>query len=922
MRPITLTMSAFGPYAGQIVIDFNKLGKNGLYLITGDTGAGKTTIFDGITYALFGSPSGENRESSMLRSKYAEDSVPTFAELNFEYRNKEYTVKRNPAYERKSMRGGGTTTQSAGAELILPEGNVITQTRRVDSEIEEILGITRDQFSRIAMIAQGDFLKLLLADTTERQKIFRKIFKTEKYVKFQEKVKQKLSDVNKEREKVKTGIEQYINGIQSNGNELYESKLTLAKENNLPMDEVFQLLENLIEKDNQNLVKNKNQAIKVNEELGNINAKLGKINERNQKEKELAIVSDSLIAKTEQSYLIKEQLEEKKDNEEKILAIGKEVALLEKEFDDYRVLDELVTENNRLDQIIKEKENTEIKEKENLELLQKDVIQLKDKLETLGKAGENLINLNHEKGNLTTLHGDFKQYKGDLKDFVKIVDEYEDKKKSYIKAQEQAEQLRTEADKMRRLFNNEQAGILAESLVEGQPCPVCGSIEHPNKAVLTEGAPTKKQVEKAEEDSQEAAKKANEKSSQAGKLKGQMEAMEADLDKKRAKLVEIHGGDPNKFDDTIKNKIKDIEEKILSVDRLIENENIKVLEKEKLEKTIPKTEEKVSENEKKCMQIREDLIGLLKEKESLNGKVKELKEKLNFESGTQLKAHVDKLEKEATAMKKELTNLKESMDKCKGEIDQLSGKKETIENDLKNLEIVDSEGLTEQLSNLTEEQRNLEKKGKELFARYNNNQQVQKNIQGKSKELIELDETWKWVSAISNTANGNVSGKEKIMIETYVQMTYFDRIIKRANVHFMKMSSGQYDLVRKVDSGNHRSQTGLELDVIDHYNGSTRSVKSLSGGESFIASLSLALGLSEEIQASAGGIKLDTMFVDEGFGSLDEETLEQAMKALEGLAEESRTIGIISHVADLRREIDNQIVVTKEKAGSRVEIIT
>ena len=186
-----------------------------------------------------------------------------------------------------------------------------------------------------------------------------------------------------------------------------------------------------------------------------------------------------------------------------------------------------------------------------------------------------------------------------------------------------------------------------------------------------------------------------------------------------------------------------------------------------------------------------------------------------------------------------------------------------------------------------------------------------------------VEQKWGWMRALSNTANGNVSGKDKIMLETYIQMTYFDRTLRRATLRLMTMTGGQYELVRKISAANQKSQSGLELDVIDHYNGTKRSVQTLSGGEAFKASLALALGLSDEIQASAGGICLDTMFVDEGFGSLDEESLNQALRALSDLTEGSRLVGIISHVSELKERIDKQIIVIKERAGgshARVEI--
>lgn len=241
---------------------------------------------------------------------------------------------------------------------------------------------------------------------------------------------------------------------------------------------------------------------------------------------------------------------------------------------------------------------------------------------------------------------------------------------------------------------------------------------------------------------------------------------------------------------------------------------------------------------------------------------------------------------------------------------------------LKDAEEIDVDTEKKRQTELTTEKADLTKAITVISSRLDRNGEALKNIRKGSGRLTEVETKWTWVKALSNTANGNIGGKEKIMLETYVQMTYFDRILARANTRFMIMSGGQYELKRRIEAENNRSQSGLELDVIDHYNGTERSVKTLSGGESFKASLSLALGLSDEIQSSAGGIRLDTMFVDEGFGSLDDESLQQAMRALYGLTEGNRLVGIISHVSELKEKIDKQIVVTKEKSGgSRAEIV-
>lgn len=249
MRPLKLTMAGFGPYAGVQVLDFDCLGSSGLYLITGDTGAGKTTIFDAITFALFGEASGNNRDSTMLRSKYAKDDAPTYVELTFAYGGKSYTVTRNPAYERAKTRGTGTTTELAGAELTYPDGRLITKQREVDAAIREIIGLTREQFSQIAMISQGDFRKLLQADTKERQKIFRDIFKTDFYVLLQNQLKERTGEIRTQREQASQSIQQYINGMTCDEDSVYALDAQKAKNGELPVTEVMELLRTLLAED-------------------------------------------------------------------------------------------------------------------------------------------------------------------------------------------------------------------------------------------------------------------------------------------------------------------------------------------------------------------------------------------------------------------------------------------------------------------------------------------------------------------------------------------------------------------------------------------------------------------------------------------------------------------------------------------------
>ena len=249
MRPLKLTIAGFGPYAGTQTLDFKTLGSSGLYLITGDTGAGKTTIFDAITFALFGEASGGDRSPDMLRSKYAGDSDPTFVELTFSYGGEVYKVRRNPEYQRAKTRGDGTTKQLAEAELTYPDGHVVTKLKDVDRAVRDIIGLTREQFAQVAMISQGDFRKLLQADTKERQKIFRDIFGTGLYVSLQEQLKARAAELKVQREQADVSIRQYVEGIACHEDSLLAADVKKAKENGLPITEIQGLLERLLKED-------------------------------------------------------------------------------------------------------------------------------------------------------------------------------------------------------------------------------------------------------------------------------------------------------------------------------------------------------------------------------------------------------------------------------------------------------------------------------------------------------------------------------------------------------------------------------------------------------------------------------------------------------------------------------------------------
>ncbi len=913
MRPIKLTVSAFGPYAKKHEIELSKLGENGLYLITGDTGAGKTTIFDAITYALYGEPSGNSREVSMLRSKYADDDTPTEVELIFSYAGKVYTVKRNPEYMRKKKSGEGYTSQSAGAQLIFPDGRAETQAKTVKKCIEEILGVNREQFCQIAMIAQGDFLKLLLAKTEDRQKIFREIFKTSIYRGFQDRVKTESACVGKERDNAKNSVSQYISGILCDEDNTLSIDVEKAKNGEMLTEEVVGLLERLIDEDRRLAEALRDEAAQADKKLYDLTAVLTKAQEQKKTSAELDGAKAYLAENEPKLEILKTALDNAKEKNDEAERLSKEISQIETELPIYDEAEEKKRAINDLRAILAADINNRDRTEKIIAELKGQTASLREEQKILENAAEEKTRLMREKEKEEQRRAAAAELRKDLGSLKRLCDEYRLAKDRYTKAAEKADSSLRDALEKRRAFNNEQAGIMAASLTDGEPCPVCGSLCHPSKAVKSENAPTQAQVESAEEAAQRAQQQANNESARAAEIRGNVTISEAAVKRKISEqLGECDISEAvSKTDRLIEETDKTIEK--LSVQ--IGTEELRVKKKADIDSIIPKKEEELEKRSEEIALLKEKISSEEAREAEMVKQSGELAKKMRFESRAQAQNAIGEIAQKRLEIKKAVEEAEKRYSEHDKALAQLRARIDQLNKLLSDGESIDEEEKLRERSELTVRRNELSDKTERITHRLSTNETVLENILKKSDELMRLDKKWTWVNSLSNTANGNISGKEKIMLETYIQMTYFDRILRRANIHLMKMSGGKYELKRREEAENLRSQSGLELDVTDHYNGSTRSVKSLSGGESFIASLSLALGLSEEIQASAGGIRLDSMFVDEGFGSLDEDTLQQAMRALYSLTEGNRLVGIISHVSELRREIDRQIVVKKEKSG-------
>ena len=920
MRPVYLKIAAFGPYSDITELDMTRLGSSGIYLITGDTGAGKTTIFDAICFALFGKPSGDIRENSMLRSKYASPDVATEVELVFEDKGKTYRVKRNPEYMRPSKRGDGETRQAAGAELILPDGTAITKEKAVTEKIIEITGVDRNRFTQIAMIAQGEFLKLLHAETKDRQKIFRDIFRTGYYQELQEKLKDETNSLIRKYENVKGSISQYIDGISVGGESLNREVLEEKKKNGIPFGEAAELIDKILNEDTA-LEYSLREALSNNEkELAEFNEQKRKISEYEKAYREHAENAEKLKIYLEREKSLGEEISKENLRREYIDVKAREAAEIELQYTDY---DNLEVLNKKLGQAYVKLKNSQNKKSENERLeskLKDEISYLKKDQEAVKDSGE----LKQKLINYIRIIKDRLREIDELNSYISELNQLEIKlskaQEEYLKYSSMAQKSQNEYMSLNRAFLDDQAGVLALTLAEGSPCPVCGSLSHPCKARIKKSSPTQDEVNKAREYSERAAAEASKKSENANALRGKAEAMSETIYNRLSenyRKIEL-----SSIADILIKKKKEYMTKMSDAEEKLKTAEKNILRNQQINKLIPE-KEKILEDIKFI--TNEALKNISAEQtniEQYNQQILKLKSRLRYEDKKSAEEKVNLIRSEINDIRKGMEKLQKLFEECKERINLIKG---SISQQEKSMSARPDGSLTEINSKIHfyEEQRALiMKSGKDVHARIVQNKSVKENIEIRLEDILKIENKLSLVKSLSDTANGNLNGKERIMLETYIQTNYFDHIIDRANIRLMIMTNGRYELKRKKNSSNFRSQSGLELDVTDHYNGTERSVKTLSGGESFMASLALALGLSDEIMSSAGGIRLDTMFVDEGFGSLDEESLHQAMTALSSLADGNRLVGIISHVSELKERINNQIIVTRERSGgSKVEIV-
>ena len=916
MRPLTLTMSAFGPYAGVTEIPFDQLGGRGLYLITGDTGAGKTFLFDAIIFALYGEASGSAREPVMFRSKYAGEDAETYVTLRFMYHGNEFEITRKPEYMRPAKRGEGMTLSRAEATLVYPDGHVVTKSKNVTVAVTQLLGIDRSQFTQIAMIAQGDFMRLLHARTEERSGIFREIFHTRAYAHLQERLKSESGMLKLQCDEYLKSIEQYKTGI------LWEEEQVPDTKDTLTTEELLHELDNTTARQNRKMeelfleIQEADAAMEQNSQM------IGIAQTNRKMRDELVRATEEIANLGPQTEQLRENLDNLKGRKEQMDALRMQIQSEEEKLPAYEETDRMKKELSRARGELAGQEQEREKKAKELDEMRRKYVQAIDRMEELRDVEVQIVQLEQQLERSGQQADTWRRLIGLLREAERLRKDVNDKQEKYFAASANQQERKRTYEQMQQRYLDEQAGILSEQLHEGIPCPVCGSVTHPQPAKRHENAPDKNAVDQAKKMWEEANNAMQEASAEAGRAKGTLDGKVQEL-QDRLKAEKITGED-SRVEEKLNHKLS--RENGLSHELQAKLKNAEKLKEEKTELSDQKDnlESKIRVIEQTCKEAEERIADLKIKAELLENKIKDRQEMLSYATGEEAAASIDEkrnvLKDYELAVQQAESAYRDKESAYRNTLQTI----ETLNGQLSQNEQTQSlEDLLGRQSKLADFRKERQDARQEIAHRYETNRQISMSIRLKSKELSEIEKRWSMVKELSNTVNGNLSGKDKIMLETYVQMQYFDRIIQRANTRFMVMSAGQYELKRSVRAENLKRQSGLELDVTDHYNGTERSVKTLSGGESFLASLSLALGLSDEIQSVSGGIALDTMFVDEGFGTLDETALNQAMKALMSLTEGNRLVGIISHVNELQERIDRKLIVTKDPVtGSSVRIIT
>ena len=956
MKPLKLVMSAFGSYANETTIDFEKQ-NHGLFLITGDTGAGKTTIFDAITYALYDETSGGERNGNMMRSQYAKPEADTFVEFTFSYGEDIYRIRRNPEYRiQKVLKNGKQKEQKKASmvELYLPDGMLFPEKKAVtNAKIEEIVGLNVEQFTQIVMIAQGDFLKLLYTKSDERKEIFTKLFKTTLYGNVQEELKRRSAALYYQLEEKKRAL------AQEEGRTLRPDwVLEALGTEELSLEELIAGMEELDAKNRSRHEKGKKERDSIQEKL----TQAEKTNKLFEDLKQLEQDRQLLEAQREEQEAAKEccrraerALKVAASEQKYREAVARRKASEERLEQDKRWIVKARQEREEQEAAF-ERFQTEAKEQEKEAVKQMNSIE--DSFAEYERAEKLAEALRVAKEDFEACKGMYlrkacKMARGILaleKSYRQDAAQREQKRKELQDATEIELQAARDYEQAYLSFLKEQAGILAKGLETGRPCPVCGALEHPSPAALSKEAVSEAEVEQRKEKRERAQQKREKLYREYDEIDKKIREDELNLSyQRKAFLEEVNMGETKyleKFDDgkvsAAKKKPerevtkKELEEKQFAVrEAKKELESVKInlsyRTRREAKEAFERLQQEVERRQQEVSRRNERLKAMLEELHQREGQKKQ--EEMNLtqlirEEETAQNAYQDSLMQQKFAgeeayraaylPEEKIQQLKEKCDAYERTVEEKRSQAAAYQDMLRNEKQVDTTELRARLGSYELEEKVLEEQHLNLYNAISTNTSVLEQSAHYRKELEALKEQAAVVESLSRTANGRLSGSAKIDFETYIQRQYFKQIIAEANKRLLTMSSQQFMLKLK-ESANSGKKTneGLDLSVYSLVTDSERDIKTLSGGESFLAALSMALGLSDIVGRNAGAMKLDMMFIDEGFGSLDVQARKQAIDVLNELAGDRRLVGIISHVTELKEQIEHKLVVTRTEKGSR-----
>lgn len=1057
MRPTMLEINAFGSFAEKTIIDFSLLGTSGIFLISGETGAGKTTIFDSIMFALYGDTTNNSgRDGHLMKSQFVPDSVEAYVKLTFVEKNKSYEIRRAP----KQLKGRGKNEKPESVELTLPEGKTITKVSEANSMMASIIGLNSRQFAQIVMLAQGQFSKFLLSPTSEKSELFRTIFNTENY----ERLQFALSERKKEAyEKYKTINEKQkaiVESLSSDGNE----DLERAKSYEILPENILEIIKG-IHDDTLKKAISISSAIKgLDEDIRNCETKIANDDERIRKEDLLGKVNAELsLAEEERENLSKEEdrLDEYRVQRE---AIAEKIVGLKRDFVVFNDLDKEIDDVSRAQKELKDwisrkdgcnislslnlEKQEDLTKKEALYVGINDILKNRTNERISSEKKFNEINqicdlfdqISVSQGNIygfiqygNFLNSEIERLSSSIQDCRQIIDVETERNKLYLNLDREWEaleadwnlcqeiiKLNAERSKLEKKLDSINADIfdqtnnvcflesrnyeifydtyvssIASNLRDNYPCPVCGSLHHPNPA-KGGNKYTSKDYEKNNEELEEARNKlASQRNqflemsksfqflsgtiaskfqelgfddleyavnyiqfskSELGNRYAEKEELDLFIANKRAELSRLESEQKDLIEKKNQNDNKLASENSILSDRSQRLENLNKYwqvpfeEHQSILDAVERELDMAFENESSAQQMYfeslqcEDLKkAIIQEMEEIrndihqcdlaitalqtrisnsNRNIEKLQQGLEHKSLTAVQNELEFLNSRKEELDCKITKINEKKSELEKTIAGLHGRISSIRDELEKIEIIDREEVerTLLLSKEKKEEENKRLNNKNVIIQ--NTENALRRLEKLKEESSVLDSRYRMIKELSDVANGALAGEDRISLETYVQVYFLERILKRANGYLMKMSNGQFQMERSDFSRRRTSQYGLDIDVIDHFSGKKRSVATLSGGEVFKASLALALGMSEEIQERAGSIKMETLYIDEGFGTLDEASLSSSVEVLQNLSKDGKLIGVISHRPELKERIEKQIIVSKKKGmGSSLSFV-